>query len=312
LESTRNAKVVVENTKSQRRQSYQSYENQYDDKERRRANRNSRIYGDDEIHAPKAYVVDEEKERRRANRSSKVYAEDEIQASKAFAAAERERKRSSRIYAEDAIQNPKMYTQDAIVPPRRRQTDSDLRRREEQIVETKNLRAALDAEAYQRNTRGSMDPLTEKIHKAAKRASRTASGPSHAESSHSNGSDKASRVSHRTTATNGNSGEIRLRVDASAPLSLQFNGDMDGRTVHIEPMEDGMADIVIGNPGSSRPDNVYRSEKGNLLGPSKTPKAIMPPTPSRWETEEVSVRTERPGRREGERRVLQRRRKNHD
>jgi len=110
-----------------------------------------------------------------------------------------------------------------------------------------------------------------------------------------------------TTVTNGNSGEIRLRVDASAPLSLQFNGDMDGRTVHIEPMEDGMADIVIGNPGSQH-ENMYRNEKVNLLGSSRVPKAIMPSQPQH-EVEEFTAKSQRGSRREGERRVLQRRRR---
>ena len=39
--------------------------------------------------------------------------------------------------------------------------------------------------------------------------------------------------------------EIRLRVDANAPLSLQFIGNMEGRTMQLIPAEDGMADLII-------------------------------------------------------------------
>jgi hypothetical protein len=60
------------------------------------------------------------------------------------------------------------------------------------------------------------------------------------------GGDSKRRVSHRATTTHSNDSEIWLRVDASAPLSLQFSGDMDGRTLQILPAENGMADIVIG------------------------------------------------------------------
>ena len=46
-------------------------------------------------------------------------------------------------------------------------------------------------------------------------------------------------------------GEIRLRVDASAPLSIQLHGDSEGRTLQIDPAENGMADIVIGSDNTS-------------------------------------------------------------
>jgi hypothetical protein len=235
------------------------------------------------------------------NRSSKVYAEDGPRTSKMYSNGSN---RNSKVYADGSNRNSRMYTEDAIVQPtvRRRQTDSDARQREQQIAMS---RAAMDAEAYQRTMRGSNDPIVDKVHKAAKRASRVITGPSEVETSRSKGSDKASRVSvsNRTTMTNGGSGgEIRLRVDASAPLNLQFNGDMEGRTLQIQPLEDGMADIVIGNPGSE-----YRSERGSVMGGHRTPKAIMASS-ARRDAEEASQRSERSNhsRRESERRVLQR------
>ncbi|CAN9248391.1 unnamed protein product [Alternaria alternata] len=67
---------------------------------------------------------------------------------------------------------------------------------------------------------------------------------------------------HTAVTSNGNN-EIRLRVDANAPLSLQFNGDMEGRTMRLIPGEDGMAELVIsGNPDGG-------SEKGSNAGDRK-------------------------------------------
>ncbi|KAI4689399.1 uncharacterized protein J4E88_002751 [Alternaria novae-zelandiae] len=47
-----------------------------------------------------------------------------------------------------------------------------------------------------------------------------------------------------TVISNGNN-EIRLKVNSSAPLSLQFNSDLEGRTMQLIPTEDGMAELVI-------------------------------------------------------------------
>ncbi|PVH96684.1 HET-domain-containing protein [Periconia macrospinosa] len=49
------------------------------------------------------------------------------------------------------------------------------------------------------------------------------------------------------------SGEIRLRVNINAPLSLSFNGDMTGRTLQLVPTEPGMAEIVISGVPNSKP-----------------------------------------------------------
>lgn len=47
-----------------------------------------------------------------------------------------------------------------------------------------------------------------------------------------------------TSNKTGNS-EIRFRVDASAPLALTIDGDMEGRTLQLLPAENGMTDVVI-------------------------------------------------------------------
>jgi hypothetical protein len=145
-------------------------------------------------------------------------------------------------------------------------------------------------EAYQQQIRGSDIPLTEKVHKVAKQqASRVPSDP-----------DRKTRISQsaRTTLTNGTSnGDIRLRVDASAPLSLSFNGDMEGRTLQINPAEDGLADIIIsGNRGE---ENVYRSEKGSIV---RSKRNSLIANSARREAEEVSVNSGRSsqGRRQRE------------
>jgi hypothetical protein len=78
--------------------------------------------------------------------------------------------------------------------------------------------------------------------------------------------DRTTRVGQSAVANQGGNGEIRLRVDASAPLSLQFNGDMEGRTLQISPAENGMADLVIGN--SRRKETSYLSERGGTVGKS--------------------------------------------
>ncbi|KAE8835581.1 hypothetical protein HRS9122_07851 [Pyrenophora teres f. teres] len=60
--------------------------------------------------------------------------------------------------------------------------------------------------------------------------------------------------------------DSRLRVEASAPSSLQSNGDVEGRPLRMIPSEDGMADLIIDSPSSMRRsryqswNKVYRRE----------------------------------------------------
>ncbi|KAJ4290294.1 hypothetical protein N0V90_010510 [Kalmusia sp. IMI 367209] len=225
---TPRARVVVENPRTSRRQSYQAYDQAYED-------------------------VDYD-----------------------YGQEERRRRRNSRIYRDEG--------DDAILvaerPPRRR-TDASIKRNE--YTETRKVMD--DVEAYQQRTRGSYEPLSEQVHKVAKqRAARVPSDP-----------DRKTRISQsaRTTMTNGNgNGEIRLRVDASAPLSLSFNGDMEGRTLRIDPAEDGMADIVIGGhrgEDDDYEDDVYRSEKSSITGNRKS----MVAGAARRNAEESSIKSGR-------------------
>jgi hypothetical protein len=259
FETPRPAKVVVENSKSRRRQSYQPGHDREYMIEQKRRNRDSKIYRDD--------------------------LEDQYDREDAILVSERPRPRAD--------------------------TATSIGRRTEYAVESKQRRAAMDAESYQQRTRGTYDPLADTVHRAAKRASRVPSGPSDAGSNRSD--DRKTRVSQaRTTVTNGGAnGEIRLRVDASAPLSLQFNGDMEGRTLQIVPAEQGMADIVIGN--SRGDENVYRSDKSSVV---PTRKALVAGS-ARRELEEASQYSgrssqsrrerERDAERDRERRPLRRR-----
>ncbi|KAF2748084.1 hypothetical protein M011DRAFT_525768 [Sporormia fimetaria CBS 119925] len=189
----------------------------------------------------------------------------------------RSEKRRSRMYEDDGGV--------ALEPQRRQRTDPTLGKDDLRDVEN-------EIEAYQQRTRGSATPFNEQVHKEAKRGSRLIAGPADAKSSRSRGSDKASRVSqsNRTTVTNGGTGEIRLRVDASAPLSLQLNGDMEGRNISIEPTEDGMANIIIGERETS-----YRSERGSIYGTSgrsSVSRSERPDRPRRTHDEQ-SIKTSR-------------------
>ncbi|ORX98033.1 hypothetical protein BCR34DRAFT_593319 [Clohesyomyces aquaticus] len=235
---TPTAQVLVENSKSRRRQSYMGHEQE---PELKAKHRDSKIY-QSEVREPKRY---------HNNRN-------------------------------DAV---------ALTGHRRRHTEQDPRRREEYIAESK-LSAA---EEYQQKMRGSDVPLTEQAHKAAKRTSRIISGDSR-----SRNSDEGSRISrsnHTTVTSSGNNGEIRLRVDPSMGLSLQLNGDNEGRTIQLHPAEDGMADIVISGPRGN--ENMYRSDRVSVAGSRK---AIMPSS-ARREAEDSSTRSTRSSqtRRERER-----------
>jgi hypothetical protein len=127
------------------------------------------------------------------------------------------------------------------------------------------LDAADDVEAYLQHIRVGETPLSDAVHRAAKHGSRITAGPSDTGAPRSKISDKGSRASR---VANVGGDQIRLRVDASSPLSLQFSGDMAGRSPQIQPTEDGMVDIVFENQrgekrtDSSKGDSVVGSGKG--------------------------------------------------
>ncbi|KAI4671988.1 uncharacterized protein J4E78_000487 [Alternaria triticimaculans] len=206
----------------------------------------------------------EEKAARRQRKAEKQLLEDRFQAEQA-ARAEKERKRekrNSKVYYQPPAafdDSESEYESDepvapvvpeAPIAPRRRPTDAGGRRPKE-----------VQAIDYMNNQRGTDAPLNDHIHRAAKRASRVPSMPSHSGSS---GSDRQSQ-SNRTAVTSNGNNEIRLRVDANAPLSLQFNGDMEGRTMQLIPTEDGMAELVISGSRDNE-SNYHSSERGSNAG----------------------------------------------
>ena len=166
-------------------------------------------------------------------------------------------------------------------------------------VITKSKRITDAAEDYISAQRGSRESYADQTYQVARRKSRTRFASEDSASSHSKGSDKQSQ-SNRTAVTSNGSNEIRLRVDASAPLSLAFNGDMEGRNLQIVPTGDGMADIIIG--GRHGESTYHGSERGSIMG--HTPKAIMPSQARRDAEEIMTERSARSHRSRRESRVV--------
>ncbi|USP75796.1 MACRO domain containing protein [Curvularia clavata] len=161
-----------------------------------------------------------------------------------------------------AMQFDEQFLPDASVPPpsqarRRRPTDAGDGKGKERMLERKTKRIENEAGEYISARRGAREPLNDPTHNAA-RYSRTIFLPSDSSSS---GSERSR--SNRTAITNKNN-EIRLRIDANAPLSLQFNGDMEGRTLRMIPAENGMADLVIsGGRETAFPNSDQGAEPAN-------------------------------------------------
>jgi hypothetical protein len=243
---------------------------------RARAREKIREDAERKAHAERYEAEKAEKERKRRSRTSKVY----YQPPEVFASEEEDVLEES---SEDEVPPP------APVPARRRRpTDVDNRKGKDRFVEQPKVKRIENAaEDYISAQRGAQAPYSDQIHRAAKRASRVPSMPSHSGSS---GSDRQSQ-SNRTTMTSNENNEIRLRVDASAPLSLSFNGDMEGRTLRMIPAENGMADIVI---GSRNGDSTYQgSEQGSVAGDRK---ALVPSQLRRLPDDMMTERSSRSSR----------------
>jgi hypothetical protein len=273
-----------------RRPSDESDEEEYDMDSRR----HSKTYRDE----PRAYRDDSEREYRED--FSREYREDPPREYREDRSkVHRDEPRAYRgdppkVYRDDPPSRASRDQSVAKLAHRRRPTDTDSQSHDDYISRQEKLRDTTnDIEAYMQQTRGSDMPLNDQVHKAAKRASRV---PLDARTRNS---DERSQ-SNRTTMTNGASGEIRLRIDASAPLSLSFNGDMEGRTLQINPAEDGMAELVIANPRGN--ENTYRSERGSVFGGRK----LIAATPRRDAEETRSTRSSRTVR-EGSARAVERR-----
>ncbi|KAF1838454.1 hypothetical protein BDW02DRAFT_414949 [Decorospora gaudefroyi] len=261
---TPRARVVVNNSaKTDRRRSAQVYDKSYEDfvhakevQERARVKAEAKALKEADARAKahakaqkahedryQAEQAQREKERKRQSRSEKVYYQPPPEFNDSEEEEEEEEEEDSE---EDEIPIP------APAPPRRR--------RHTEVEQPKIKRIENAAEDYISAQRGAQNPYNDQIHRAAKKASRVPSVPSHSGSS---GSDKQSQ-SNRTVMTSNGNGEVRLRVDASAPLSLSFNGDTECRTLRMIPAGNGMADIVI---GSRNGESTYQgSERGSVAG----------------------------------------------
>ena len=190
-------------------------------------------------------------------------------------------KRSSRVY--DSRPTGHDYERDLrddeeeaepIARPlrRRRDTDTESRRRSNRPVD---VRQVADAEDYINANRGERETLADQSYEVARtRSMRNSVGPSEAESSRSRGSD--------------NNGEIRLRIGNDAPVTLSLNGDMEGRVLQLVPMDDGSNELVIS--GNNRSENTYRSERGSVWG-ERERRAIMPASQPRRDAEELTERS---------------------
>lgn len=150
--------------------------------------------------------------------------------------------------------------------------------------------------------RGDRETYADQTYEVAKkRSSRVSGGPSEAESSRSKGSD------------NGNN-EIRLRIGNDAPVTLSLNGDMEGRTLQLVPIENGMNELVISG-NAHGVETTYVSERGSVRNERR---AIMPASQARRDAEEMTEKSSHSSRRRREtrgeqdepRRVLGRRPRN--
>ena len=159
----------------------------------------------------------------------------------------------------------------ARAPLRRRAIDTESRRRSQRPVEVKQT---AEAEDYIMTRRGDRETYADQTYEIAKnRSLRTSGGPSEAESSRSRGSE--------------NNGEIRLRIGNDAPVTLSLNGDMEGRTLQLVPIENGMNELVISS-SSRGGESTYRSEGGSVRGERK---AIMSASQARRDAEEMTERS---------------------
>ncbi|KAL6173923.1 hypothetical protein ACJQWK_00081 [Exserohilum turcicum] len=291
--ATPRGQVVVANSKSERRRSAQVYYQHYP--EERRTQERPKVTKEAKARArDDARRAEEERqqqlelaERKRLNRSSKQYHREPSEY-------------DSDDYSESEESEQEQFMPEAPAPPpqtrRRRPTDVGNGKGKERVLEHKTKRIENAAEEYISAQRGAREPLNEPIHTAA-RNSRTISMPSHSGSS---GSERSR--TNRTAVTNDNN-EIRLRVDANAPLSLQFNGDMEGRTMRLIPAENGMADLVI----SGGRENAYH---GSDRGSNADDRKALALRPSRRHTEEMTEGSSRSTRKRRDSQVIRPERSN--
>ncbi|KAF2821785.1 hypothetical protein CC86DRAFT_100636 [Ophiobolus disseminans] len=266
---TPQARIEVNNSRSNRRQSYQAYEKAQMEYAREQ----------------QAIALEEryKEEQKRQRRASKVYVQQE------------RRHVPGQFDDEDDEESESEEEEPPAALRARRKTDADERRKgKDRGPEPKNIREVSAAEEYIMSTRGSRDPYADSINKAAKRGSRMPALHSDSGSSRSGGSGRASQ-SNRTTMTSNTNNEVRLRLESGQAINLQLSGDMEGRTLQLLPAENGMTDLVIGNARGG--ETVYNPSESSSRRGAGNPnrRSIMGP-PSRRENEDVSERSLRTGR----------------
>ncbi|KAI8931345.1 hypothetical protein NX059_011684 [Plenodomus lindquistii] len=290
--------------KADRRRSGQVYnESDYEEYKRARAREDAQkaLDAKEAKRAAEAKAIEEAKARHLAQAQARAAHEERYQAERLAAERKQQNRKSHNYHPPGAFDSESEEDEededesDDDQPPApvalrrsRRPTDAE-QPKGKPVVITKSKRKTDAAEDYISAQRGSRDSYADQTYQVARRKSRGGLYSEDSGSSHSKGSDKQSQ-SNRTAVTSNGSNEIRLRVDASAPLSLAFNGDMQGRNLQIVPTGDGMADIIIG--GRHGESTYHASERGSIMG--STPKAIMAANQARRDAEEIM--TERSGR----------------
>jgi hypothetical protein len=263
------ARVVVNDSRTDRRRSYQVDEKAYENYVQARA-------------FEKQYIAEQKREKR----ASRVFVEQRPMPGRFDDDDDEEEDDDD----DDEEEEERIRV---LSRPRKNTYTEPPRKGKDRVVEQKD-RWAENAEEYIKSTRGSHDPFADSINKAAlKKASRMSSLPSDSGSSQSNGSGKASH-SNRTTMTSATNNEIRLRVNGTQPLSLQLSGDMEGRTLQLVPAGDGMTDLVIGGGNQRGNETSYRSERGSTMSNNHNRRSIVAGQ-GRRDAEDASERSSRSG-----------------
>ncbi|KAL2358928.1 hypothetical protein BJ546DRAFT_32940 [Cryomyces antarcticus] len=137
-------------------------------------------------------------------------------------------------------------------------------------LEAQQRRRKEEAERYQDEVRGVPAPqiTVETLRAQAKRGSASRSrAPSDISISAASHHSRSSRVSlssgSKGVGPSKNAEGFTIKLDASAGINLEFDGDMDGRTISLRPQQDGsgMAKLVIGSSNRGR-DRETRYLKG--------------------------------------------------
>ncbi|TKA78754.1 hypothetical protein B0A49_04705 [Cryomyces minteri] len=132
-------------------------------------------------------------------------------------------------------------------------------------LEAQQRRRKDEAERYQDEVRGVPTPqiTAETLRAQAKRGSAPSDISISAASHHSRSSRVSLSSGSKGVGPSKNAEGFTIKLDASAGINLEFDGDMDGRTISLRPQQDGsgMAELVIGSSNRDR-DRETRYLKG--------------------------------------------------